>query len=356
MKPNFNNCPLNLVASIEKHYGYKLDNFESIEEIDKKLVGKKHIFLIVLDGLGTKIIEKNLKENSFIRTHGYKTMSTLFPSTTACVTVAIQSGHLPNDTGYFGWHQYFKEFGRDIVLFKNQDYYTNERLSTRLPISYKRFYDKYDNISTYSLFPKWDMEHGYKNIHAQMKKMVEIAKSSDETFTYCYYDDPDYIIHNYGTNGKKTRRVIKKIDNELRWLNARLGDESIVFVTADHGLIDTKTIFLEDYPALVEQLELKPSIEARCTTFKVKPGSRFKELFNHYFPTGFELYTKEGFLNSDYIFKTKYENRIEEFIFDYVAVATDKYSFAFTRSKKEFKAAHAGATEDEMLIPLIIFF
>ena len=105
MKPEYKNCQLNLIASIEKHYGDKTQHFAPIPEIDELLVGKKHIFLIVLDGLGTRLVEENLSEHSFIREHYFKTMSTLYPSTTTCVTIALRSGKLPNDTGFYAWHK-----------------------------------------------------------------------------------------------------------------------------------------------------------------------------------------------------------------------------------------------------------
>lgn len=355
MKPDYKNCQLNLVSSIEKHYNERLAFFDSIEEVDKMLEGKKHIFLIVLDGLGSKIIEKNLKEDSFIRTHYFKTLSTLFPSTTTCVTSAIISGKLPNETGYYGWHQYFKEFGRDIIIFKNQDYYTKERLSVNLPLSHKRFYDKYDNISTYTLFPNFSIDNGYKNFHAQVDKMIDIASQSDESFTYCYYDDPDKTMHSKGTMAKKTRKVIEKLDKELARLKANIKDDSIVFVTADHGLIDTETIYLEDYPDIIDQLELKPSIEARCTTFKTNNPSRFKELFDHYFPIGFELYTIDEYMKSDYVCKFSREFKFQEYLFDFVSVSNDIYNFELRRTEDKKKAHHAGCTEDEMLVPLVIF-
>lgn len=355
MKPDYKNCQLNIVASIEKHYGEKLPFFDSIPEVDELLKGKKHVFLMVLDGMGTKIIEKNLDENSFIRKHYVKTLSTLFPSTTTCVTSAIISGKLPNETGFYGWHQYFKEFGRDIIVFKNQDYYTKERLSISLPLTRKRFYDKYDRISTYTLFPKFSIDNGYKNFHAQVDKLIDIGESSDESFTYCYYDEPDGTIHNKGTTAKKTKKVLEKLDKELQRLKDHLKEDSIVLLTADHGLIDTETIYLEDYPDIIDQLDCKPSIEARCTTFKTSNPGRFKELFNHHFPIGFELYTIDEYMKSDYVCKLSREFKFQEYLYDFVSVSNDIYNFALTRAEVNVKAHHAGSTEDEMLVPLIIF-
>ena len=185
---------------------------------------------------------------------------------------------------------------RDIVLFKNEDYYTNERILGNLPLTFRDFFDKYDSVSTYSLYPKFSIEHGYKNFDAQVDKMIDIAAAKENTFTYCYYDEPDASIHKYGTTGKKVKKVIEKLDSGLERLSKHLKEDSIMFVIADHGLIDCETIYLEDYPDIIDQLVLKPTIESRCTSFKVADMERFKRLFEHYFPIGFELYTKDEYL------------------------------------------------------------
>ena len=355
MKPEYKNCQLNLIASIEKHYGDKTQHFAPIPEIDELLVGKKHIFLIVLDGLGTRLVEENLSEHSFIREHYFKTMSTLYPSTTTCVTIALRSGKLPNDTGFYAWHQYFPEHNRDIVLFKNTDYYTGERINGKIPLTFRQFFDRYENVSTYSLYPKWSIEQGYKNFDAQVEKMIDISSSNDNTFTYCYYDEPDETIHKYGTKAGRVKKLINKLDKGLAKLEKGIKKDSIVFMVADHGLIDCETIYLEDYPDIIDLLTLKPTLESRITSFKVSDMGRFKRLFEHHFPIGFELYTKDEYLKSDYVFHTNTAYQFEPFLFDYVAVANDKFCFQLKRGIQKMKAAHAGSTEEEMLVPLVVF-
>ena len=66
MKPDFNNCILNVTASIMNKYQIK-SKFSTISIIDEKIMNSKHIFFIILDGLGKNIIENNLDENSFIK-------------------------------------------------------------------------------------------------------------------------------------------------------------------------------------------------------------------------------------------------------------------------------------------------
>ena len=90
-------------------------------------------------------------------------------------------------------------------------------------------------------------------------------------------------------------------------------------MTADHGHMDSKGVSITEYPSITECLVHMPSIEPRALNFFVKEDK--KEQFEREFQKAFG----EKFL----LYSTK-----EEADF--------------------FIGVHAGLTEDEMTIPLII--
>ena len=108
-----------------------------------------------------------------------------------------------------------------------------------------------------------------------------------------------------------------------------------------------------------------PSNEGRCAFFKVKPfrKRKFVKLFNEYFADYFTLMTKKDFIEEGYLGESLEckNSKLDSFIGDYVAIAKKNYYFNFdplvsSEEKDEmvFKGHHAGITEDEMVIPLII--
>ena len=64
--PNYDNCILNIDASLCKYYGIE-PKYKTFTELDSVLEGKKykHIAIMLLDGLGSYILRNNLLDNSF---------------------------------------------------------------------------------------------------------------------------------------------------------------------------------------------------------------------------------------------------------------------------------------------------
>ena len=90
-------------------------------------------------------------------------------------------------------------------------------------------------------------------------------------------------------------KEILYINSEVEKLCSKLKD-SLVIITADHGLCDSINLFLEDYPELYNMLKIPPSIEpGRAMSLFVKDGLQetFKNEFNKHFGNSFRLMTKE---------------------------------------------------------------
>lgn len=353
MKPDFNNCILNVTSSIMKKYNVE-SKFPSIPLIDEKIKNSKHVFFIILDGLGKNIIELNLDNDSFIKSHVSKWITSVYPPTTVAATTAALSGVNPGISGWIGWHQYFKDINADVELFSNTNTYTKEKFDFRVTdtyIPYTPFYKKFENIKCRELFPSF-RPNGFNTFDEMKEEIIKISKTNEETYTYCYWDDPDHCLHDNGINNDIVKGVIKDLDRNMKDLYERSGSGTSIIMIADHGLVDVEFIYLEDYPDFLDTLELLPSIEPRTTAFKVNDKTRFELLFNKYFGKYFELYTSEEFIKSGLLGECSDSN--SKFLLDYVSVAIDKYGFDFKRSDFTMKAAHAGGTKEEMIIPLVI--
>ncbi len=360
MNVDYNKCSLNIISSIEKHFGFDND-FKPDSKVLKLLEGYKHVFLVLLDGMGEVIINKNLKEDSFIRTHLRDTFHTVYPPTTVAATTSVLSGKEPSATGWFGWHQYFSEVDKDIVLFNDIGYYDNKKVDFKVKDALKHdyFFTKFSEkgIETDAVFPSF-APNGYKRIKEGLKRLIKISKKDKQTFTYFYNVNPDYTMHEFGCYSKETKQVLNKLDKNLEYLSRKISDDSIVLVIADHGLVDITNAYLEDYPSIFNLLTKEPSIEARTCTFEVSVKEKFKTEFNNIFGDKFKLFTKEEFMNSDYTYSVSGDkSKIDRFIFDFVAVGISDLAINYKRSDDgfEMKAHHAGDTYDEMMIPLIAF-
>ena len=88
-KPDYQNSILNLVNSILHNYGapHRYTTLPEADEILKK--DYRHVVLLVLDGMGVSVLERFLPEESFLRSHFQKEISSVFPPTTVAATTRM---------------------------------------------------------------------------------------------------------------------------------------------------------------------------------------------------------------------------------------------------------------------------
>ena len=85
--PDYDNSVLSTVASILKRYGGE-SLYPSIPELDALMApAPKHVVMLLLDGMGQLALDAHLPEDSFLRRNLLRTVTAVFPSTTAASTV-----------------------------------------------------------------------------------------------------------------------------------------------------------------------------------------------------------------------------------------------------------------------------
>lgn len=105
VKNNYNECITNLACSIRKYFGLKFKH-NTLEYVDKLLSEKnpKNVVVILFDGMGSRILKRNLDKNAFLVKHMAKEITTVFPATTTAATTSMRTGLNPVEHGYLGWY------------------------------------------------------------------------------------------------------------------------------------------------------------------------------------------------------------------------------------------------------------
>ena len=80
----------------------------------------EHIVVLLIDAMGVSILQKHLDSSSFFLSHLKEELTTVFPPTTTAATTSLRTGKYPNETGWLGWNEYFKEKDDNIVLLMNK--------------------------------------------------------------------------------------------------------------------------------------------------------------------------------------------------------------------------------------------
>ncbi len=363
VKPDYNRSVLSISSSIMKYYNVD-SNYQSLKELDDILSKKyRNIVYLIIDGLGYNIMRSTLSNDSFLNKHTLTSVTTVLPSSTVPATTAIHSGLSPLESGWIGWMQYIKENNCMLEMFSGRDFYTRKVIednSYKEDLKYTRIYDlicsKNSDINFHLLFPEF-APNGSKTFEELCGKIEYACNNKEHNLISAYWDEFDTTMHEFGVGSKESFDVLTNINKNLEELTKKL-DDTLIIITADHGQVNIKEIYLNDYPDIDACLKMPPSIEFRFVTFFIKDGmhEEFVKSLDKHFKGKYILYTKEEFLNSGLLGMGVKHKRIDDFFGDYVLISTSNLSFSYTTTGKKDKpmvANHGGILEDEMLVPVI---
>ena len=365
--PDYNRCQVNIANSILKYYGAKTSH-SSLKELDKYLnKDYKNVVLILYDGFGSKLIENNLGKDSFLCKNKVDDLTAVFPATTTAATTSIISGLTPIEHCWLGWNIYVKSLDKTVTMFKNvlkdTDTPAADYNVTKREFPYATIFDQInatDHCQAHYLSPFDGTHYDTNNLDDMYDKIANICGNGEKNFVYAYCAEPDATMHGYGTRSDQSIDMMRFLDDKTKELCDRLGDDTLIIITADHGHMDIKKHFvLTDYPKLKNMLARETSLETRAVNFFVKEGmiKAFQQEF------------KKQFSEDDFILSTKREvidrrlfgdgtpnAKFDSCLGDFLVIAVSDASIVddYNAPSLGLKSHHAGLTENEVLIPLII--
>lgn len=356
----------NLVSvsnSILKHFTGKTLNQSHLElyQILSKKEYKK-VVVMLFDGFGKSIRQTHLSKTDFLRKKEAFEITSVFPPTTVAATTSFLSARYPNETGWLGWQQYFKQHDRVVEMFTNIDADKKEKLPppflSNLYCPYTSILDLINdttNTKAYSLYPKRIDPNGAENLDEFFSKVSHMMKQDSSHFIYTYWTDPDTSIHQYGVHHPIVKNVVKRINQKIYQL-AKDNPDNLIILLADHSLVDTKFFYVFEHEDFASCLSSIVSLDSRSSFFHVKYDKKeeFKTLFDKYYGKYFVLKTKQEVIDEKWFGNGKTNHPLfEYFLGDFLATSISEYGF--TNSKEEtLIGAHAGSLEEESIISVSI--
>ena len=363
VKNNYNECLTNLACSIRKYFDLDY-NHNTLDYIDKILEDykPKNVVTILCDGMGSNILDRMLDKDSFLIKNRLKTITSVFPATTVAATLSMLTGLNPCETGMLGWDMYYKDIDKTITVFINSEKGDPDFKPLQEAIDYNEKYMKRKIISDiitekgkykgYGVFPFGSDK--YTSIDDMFERIERLCNEDGKKYIYAYDENPDYTMHIVGCDKPEIKDIISDINRRVEELSNKLTD-TIIFVVADHGHHNVINVFIKDYPDIEECLLRNTSLEQRAVNFFIKPNmkERFVELFNKYFGNDFDLYSMSEVIDAK-LFGDGEENIIfRDALGDYLAIAKGDKALLYN-GNTPFKSHHAGYTDDEVLIPLVL--
>lgn len=375
IKPDYAPGTTGTVTSILSHFNAPVCH-PTNPIIDKELsFNPETVIFVILDGLGERLLRR-LYPDSWLTSHIASTVTAVFPSTTTAAITTYHNGLHPLEHGWLGWTLYFKEADRYINPLPHLDAITGKKIEAteydlRKYIEYKTIFEQIDqaNHSSVGLYYLSQSKILEGKTGPQVNVPVDtfeqatnaiwsLAATPGKKYIYLYWPSPDMEMHRQGTKAPQVISLVNGLSRSLASLADRLTQFShTMIISADHGHIDQVEIYkLSDYPDVLECLALQPFIEPRAISFHILPThrSQFPMIFNRHFGKDYLLLSKQEFLNGGYLGSGVPHPKINDFVGDFIAIATSNRYLHIGATYYEMKSHHAGMTEDEMMVAVML--
>ncbi|MDY3072864.1 MAG: alkaline phosphatase family protein [Eubacteriales bacterium] len=358
VRPDYENCIANLPNSILKKWDVGTVG-KTLPLADRYLKKDyQNIVVLLLDGMEKCILEESLEQSGAFRSHLAGIYHSVFLSTTVAATTSMLTGQQPCEHGWLGWDCYYPQIGKTVTVFRNTVQGTDEPAADfHVAGKYAPYTDIIHKIRTaggnacYCLpfvppFPD--------SFEAVCSRIKALCREPGKKYIYAYWDQPDGLLHKYGRRAPEVTAELKHMEACVASIARELAD-TLLFVTADHGHINTESAVLQEHPAITDCLVRLPSLEPRVLNFFVKEGKRekFVRAFRREFGDKFLLLPMAEAIDAKLMGTGREHPLFRAMLGDFLAVAADDLSIFFAEEK--CVSMHGSLTEDEMLIPLLVF-
>ena len=286
---------VDLVCAVHRGAGVAEPPSPFCAAISSHLFARRHLALVLVDGMGmTALADPGVAD---LRARVRLELDSVFPATTACAMTTVATGRWPAQHGVPGWWAYLAEHDLAATVLPFLERHSERKLrrygvqaAEIWPLP-SRFEEVTGNMQVHvplvylmSTFNRYlsgrCATRGYRSLRQAQRRIMRRLRSVSRrgaapTITYWYIPDYDSACHTYGVASTQARGTLRQIHALLLELAATAPDDTLVAVTADHGLIDLDDrdrapLFQGD--PLLDCLRCAPTGEGRTPHFHVRPG------------------------------------------------------------------------------------
>lgn len=380
IKPDYyGNSILNLTSTLINGMGGRTP-VPPLRDIDpRRVAGARHVLLLVIDGLGTRFLQRHAPD-SFLSDEMIREITSVFPTTTAAALTTLATGTPPRRHACTGWFVWLRELGCASVILPFAPRY-EWRSFDQAGVKAGEVFDfpnRYTTITperhivipraivgtTFSEYSAAGaIVHGYRTLTGLGNHLSKITSYQHKTFSYVYWPTFDKLAHQKGINSRECIEHFSELDRFIHQLTRRLsGSNTLLVITADHGLIDTDPghhIDIGDIPGLCDCLNIPLCGEPRVPYCYLKPERvrQFEQIVAEHLDDFCDMFTREEIKDLYGPDASDESPRFEDRIGDRILLM--KEDFILTENVlgekgHNFIGYHAALTADEVHVPLVM--
>lgn len=341
----------------------------------------RNVILFVIDGLGYDYIRSQGKDTFFAQ-HMRRSVTTVFPSTTAAAVTTFATGLAPQQHALVGWHLYLRELGAAGLILPFVPRYRGQGF-VAAGIDPQAIYgleglDRKISVPAYLVSDrKLIREVGYNStVFSHSKKLgyetlagffLQVARavrhSESRKYIHAYWPWFDTYAHFHGVGSVQVKKHFRQLEAGFQALFRMLhGTDTTFIITADHGLLDVpvKNIMrVSKHPLLRQYLSVPLTGDARIPYCYVRSSrlAEFRAYYKKHLASVWRLHAGEELINKNYYGLFKAHAKLFDRVGDFVLLTEKPYAFKeFVLGEKEHTMVghHGGLTPQEMLVPLVV--
>lgn len=327
----------------------------------------RKLCFILVDGLGAYQLRERSGHAPNLRRSGLDTdISSVIPSTTAAAITAVGTGQLPGRTSMAGYSMRSPNSGQLFSLIGWQEPGLEPAQWQLEPTIFERLGDQAERLAL--IQPRKFVGSGLTSaalrgartiVAETLEQRVDAAVRAlrnDVDACYLYWGDIDAAGHTYGWNSDAWISQLEAFDSEFGRLVRSLGRDTLVVLTADHGMIDVaERIDVAEHANLASGVDLVAG-EPRAVQLYTSEPHDVARRWREHFADRVWLYTTDELIEQGMFGPVTEHTR--ELLGDVFVFSAGRQAIVDSRVQSAHAigliGVHGSLTNQEMRVPLVV--
>jgi len=330
------------------------------------------VCLLIVDGLGWELLRAHQAAAPFLSELAFNStpLTAGFPSTTATSLASLGTGLPPGEHGMLGYQVAVPGAGRilnalhwpsdiDPVAWQPKPTVHERAVSAGIPAVYVAD-SAYKHSGLTRATARGAAYRSADSLGALASEALRAISDSERALVTVYHGHLDSAGHRYGVASDAWSFQLAHVDRLAEQIAGSLPQGAVLYVTADHGMVDTATddtVDVDEVPGLREGVSLLGG-EARARHVYAEPGAasdvlaRWQEILGE----------RAWVVSRDEAIKAGWFGPVDPAltarIGDVVAAAAGNTAVIATRGEpveSQLVGKHGSLTPAEQLIPLLAY-
>ncbi len=354
----------------------------------------RHVILVLMDALALHRLQRWMQQGALpvwseLAARGFlEPLTSVSPSTTSSALTTLWTGRSPTEHAITGYEMWMKEYGivANTVLHMPITFKSDLGALERAGFDPEKFLPfltlgthlKSHGVQAYGL-----QQHAiaHSGLSRMLLKDVEMnafstpadlwinlrhlleQKASERLYAWVYWGELDFISHFYGPDDERSAAEFALFSQAMQSLfldrlSAAARQDTLLILTADHGMITTRKderYNLRNHPAFLSHLHITPTGENRLAYLYVRPGrtEAVKNYIEEAWPGQFDLLEAAQAIEAGLFGPGSAHPGLSERVGDYILVARGEAYLWWANKENRMSGRHGGLHSEEMLVPFL---